>query len=200
MSLQESRPVIREESHPAAADAYDRLFALAQQTRKPAPNPARRVETCPVPDLDLTTYDLIQFGTALCCCCCCCCRSGGSTRGGRPAHPQEQPHSARALSLQPSLRRHRSVGTAVYGEKTPFLRHLNIKCIILPRQARDKHRESTQKIMAFSDFFLVLPAGAGGGGKPVARSAAPGAMRKNRPLSIRSAPHPLSFPRLSFRC
>jgi hypothetical protein len=33
------------------------------------------------------------------------------------------------------------------GEKTSFLRHLHIKCIILPRQARDKHRESTQKRM-----------------------------------------------------
>ena len=32
------------------------------------------------------------------------------------------------------------------GEKRHFLRcHLYIKCIILPRQARDKHRESTQK-------------------------------------------------------
>jgi hypothetical protein len=27
----------------------------------------------------------------------------------------------------------------------PLLRHLCIKCIVLPRQARDKHRESTQK-------------------------------------------------------
>jgi hypothetical protein len=37
------------------------------------------------------------------------------------------------------------------GEKTClFLRHLYIKCIILPRQARDKHRESTQKREAFS--------------------------------------------------
>ena len=29
-------------------------------------------------------------------------------------------------------------------EKTAFLSHFYIKCIILPRQARDKHRESTQ--------------------------------------------------------
>ena len=29
------------------------------------------------------------------------------------------------------------------------MRHLYIKCIILPRQARDKHRESTQKRVAF---------------------------------------------------
>ena len=32
------------------------------------------------------------------------------------------------------------------GKETPLLRcHLDTKCIILPRQARDKHRESTQK-------------------------------------------------------
>jgi hypothetical protein len=31
------------------------------------------------------------------------------------------------------------------GETTPFLRHLYIKCIILPRQARDKHRENSKK-------------------------------------------------------
>jgi len=34
--------------------------------------------------------------------------------------------------------------------KRLFLRHFYIKCIIVPRQARDKHRESTQK----SDVFL----------------------------------------------
>ena len=39
--------------------------------------------------------------------------------------------------------------------KTHFLRcHLYIKTIILPRQARDKHRESTQKRVAA--FFLGL--------------------------------------------
>jgi hypothetical protein len=31
------------------------------------------------------------------------------------------------------------------GKETPFLRHLYIKCIILPRQARDKHREKHSK-------------------------------------------------------
>jgi hypothetical protein len=31
------------------------------------------------------------------------------------------------------------------GKKTVFLSHLYIKIIILPRQARDKHRETTQK-------------------------------------------------------
>jgi hypothetical protein len=34
--------------------------------------------------------------------------------------------------------------------KRHFLRHLYIKCIILPRQARDKHRQSTQKSAVFS--------------------------------------------------
>ena len=34
--------------------------------------------------------------------------------------------------------------------KRHFLRHLCIKCFILPRHAQDKHRESTQKRMAFS--------------------------------------------------
>ena len=34
--------------------------------------------------------------------------------------------------------------------KRHFLRHLYIKMLILPRQARDKHRESTQKKMPFS--------------------------------------------------
>jgi hypothetical protein len=34
----------------------------------------------------------------------------------------------------------------VTGKKTGFLRcHLYIKCIILPRQARDKHRENSKK-------------------------------------------------------
>ena len=32
------------------------------------------------------------------------------------------------------------------GKKTPLLRHLYIKCIILPRQARDKHRENSKKV------------------------------------------------------
>jgi hypothetical protein len=32
------------------------------------------------------------------------------------------------------------------GKKTALLRHLYIKCIILPRQARDKHRENSKKV------------------------------------------------------
>jgi hypothetical protein len=31
------------------------------------------------------------------------------------------------------------------GERRHFVRHLYIKCIILPRQARDKHRENSKK-------------------------------------------------------
>jgi hypothetical protein len=39
------------------------------------------------------------------------------------------------------------------GKKTGgFFRHLYIKVIFLPRQARDKHRESTQKKMPFSQI------------------------------------------------
>jgi hypothetical protein len=30
--------------------------------------------------------------------------------------------------------------------KRHFFRHLYIKCIILPRQARDKHRENSKKV------------------------------------------------------
>jgi hypothetical protein len=33
--------------------------------------------------------------------------------------------------------------------KTPLLGHLYIKCIILPRQARDKHRENSKKSGVF---------------------------------------------------
>ena len=36
-------------------------------------------------------------------------------------------------------------GYVTTGSKTVFFRHLYIKMMILPRQARDKHRETTQK-------------------------------------------------------
>jgi hypothetical protein len=40
------------------------------------------------------------------------------------------------------------------GKKPPFLRcHFILKINILPRQARDKQRESAQKRMAFSDRY-----------------------------------------------
>jgi hypothetical protein len=37
-----------------------------------------------------------------------------------------------------------------------FLSHLYIKCIILPRQARDKHRESTQKRTTCTVFLIAI--------------------------------------------
>jgi hypothetical protein len=40
-------------------------------------------------------------------------------------------------------------GPAVSGKETPLLRQLYIYCIILPRQARDKHRENSRKRVAF---------------------------------------------------
>ena len=43
-----------------------------------------------------------------------------------------------------TLWRVRDLSRIVSGEKTVFFRHL-YKMMILPRQARDKHRESTQK-------------------------------------------------------
>eukprot|EP01046_Picozoa_sp_COSAG06_P026446 COSAG06_NODE_2274_length_7194_cov_81.563073_10_plen_149_part_00 len=39
--------------------------------------------------------------------------------------------------------------------KRHFLSHSYIKCIILPRQARDKHRESTQKSAVFSQYYQL---------------------------------------------
>jgi hypothetical protein len=42
-------------------------------------------------------------------------------------------------------------------QKTAFLSHLYITAIILPRQARDKHRESTQKKMPFFAPLVVAP-------------------------------------------
>jgi hypothetical protein len=52
-----------------------------------------------------------------------------------------QLHSAHLDVLAPT---HRG------GQKRHFLRHLRIKCIILPRQARDKHRENSQKEWRFA--------------------------------------------------
>ena len=54
-------------------------------------------------------------------------------------------------------------------EKRHFLRHLYIKTNILPRQARDKHRESTQKRVAFCagsvEFDLTDSNGEPAGGR-----------------------------------
>jgi hypothetical protein len=40
--------------------------------------------------------------------------------------------------------------------KTAFLSHLYIKPIILPRQARDKHRENSKKRCRFSHLLLMV--------------------------------------------
>ena len=47
--------------------------------------------------------------------------------------------------------------------KRHFLRHFYIKCIILPRQARDKHRENSKKVpfsrsveMSFADEKTII--------------------------------------------
>jgi hypothetical protein len=42
--------------------------------------------------------------------------------------------------------------------KTAFLRHLYIKCIILPRQARDKHGENSKKDAVFRTASPWTPA------------------------------------------
>ena len=52
------------------------------------------------------------------------------------------------MELEPSsyaLLRAPSESTAMRWEKTGFLSHLYIKVIILPRQARDNHRENSKK-------------------------------------------------------
>ena len=42
-------------------------------------------------------------------------------------------------------------------EKRHFLSHLYIKCIFLPRQARDKHRENSKKSGVFRRSFTLSP-------------------------------------------
>jgi hypothetical protein len=39
--------------------------------------------------------------------------------------------------------------------KRHFLRHLYIKCIILPRQARDKHRENSKEVPFSQDDYAT---------------------------------------------
>ena len=58
--------------------------------------------------------------------------------------------------------------------ETPFSYHLYIKTIILPRQARDKHRESTQKKMAFriGGVRSLQEAAAGGQAEQAAQGGA----------------------------
>jgi hypothetical protein len=66
--------------------------------------------------------------------------------------------------FQPKLRVHESRNAAYLDcnqvRKRHFFRHLYIKCIILPRQARDKHRENSKKVPFLEgvshSIFLVL--------------------------------------------
>jgi hypothetical protein len=59
-------------------------------------------------------------------------------------------------ALAPSLTEHLCTAPANQGKKTGFLSHLYIKAIFLPRQTRDKHRESTPKIDRFVEGTAVL--------------------------------------------
>jgi hypothetical protein len=61
-----------------------------------------------------------------------------TSRNGRRAH-------------QPKIAR----GEEATARKRHFLRHLYIKIIILPRQARDKHRENSKKV-PFSQGEVAL--------------------------------------------
>jgi hypothetical protein len=53
---------------------------------------------------------------------------------------------------------------------TPFLRHLHIKCIILPRQARDKHGENSKKGPNLCSLFSLTRQSRAGEGGNVFRS------------------------------
>jgi hypothetical protein len=66
--------------------------------------------------------------------------------------------------------------------KRHFLRHLYIKCIILPRQARDKHRENSKKSAVFPQVS-ALDCGAVGDGVTDDWEALQGAVRKTPFLS-----------------
>jgi hypothetical protein len=71
-----------------------------------------------------------------------------------------------------------ALGEGMTGKKTTFLRHLYINAIILPRQARDKHRENSKKDRFLAAYRLaatflkeggrracrVVCGGGGGGG------------------------------------
>jgi hypothetical protein len=49
-----------------------------------------------------------------------------------------------------------AIWSATAGAKTAFLRHLYIKTNILPRQARDKHRENSKKMPFFAGLDYPL--------------------------------------------
>ena len=58
--------------------------------------------------------------------------------------------SSTACRRQSHQRSHQTSPSTAQVRKRHFLRHLYIKINILPRQARDKHRETTQKKVPFS--------------------------------------------------
>ena len=85
----------------------------------------------------------LAFFTILCCLPCCV-LAAHSTRAGPKAMIINQ-FSGSGGDWMPFHFKQRGL----VRKKRHFLRHLCIKCIILPRQARDKHRESAQKRVAF---------------------------------------------------
>ena len=74
---------------------------------------------------------------AACCCGCCGCRLLRSRRAGFTALSQSQ---------SSSCQRHWACRPPASVRKRHFLRHLYIKINILPRQARDEHRENSKKV------------------------------------------------------
>jgi hypothetical protein len=99
---------------------------------------------------------------------------GGSARTQQAAKvvvAPSMPTAAQRLSARANFQgRPVSLSRAGHGKKTILLSHLYIKMIILPRQARDKHRENSKKDCFLIGFemkdpvpVLMDPAGGGGG-------------------------------------
>jgi hypothetical protein len=65
---------------------------------------------------------------------------------------QLQPSWQSADRPRPAHERNR-----LWCEKRHFLRHLYIKCVILPRQARDKHRENSKGVACFAGYRMNKP-------------------------------------------
>jgi hypothetical protein len=58
---------------------------------------------------------------------------------------QTQRKTQKRLVFSQRIKRLEKIFDTVPGDKTVFFRHLYIKMMILPRQARDKHRENSKK-------------------------------------------------------
>ena len=91
-------------------------------------------------------------------------RQQGEARGGAAAFDESiiGEHTAFPEDGVTIIAEKHTNGTSMQVRKRHFLSHLYIKCIILPRQARDKHRESTQKSAVFSQaegHAAALPTG-----------------------------------------